>query len=703
MAGHPETNLRTTVSLQKLAIPLLLFVAVGAGIAFYLNQPGEPPPAPPGPQRPAATVTPEPKPQDPPPAAVTTVDNTVRTNVPQYGDSHADAPQGLTGHVVLPDGRPGVGIPVLLVESAANDPLKILLANSKGKVPPPLASTRTDQDGSFRLGILTPSKAVDLRVLSDENPEVNRQQIKVHDGDWLDLGSILLDQGLVVQGRVVDEATQAGLANATVYLQASNMSHAVIATPGRERGVAAITDNTGFFRFGNAPRMGLVNLFAEAPGYASAQVTNSQLKADGVNEFTLKVERGEPIAGVIIDQRGKPIAGARVDVIGLSVKTPANATTISEPDGSFFFPNLRAGPYQLAAVASQFADARIPLVLTGEQETKVVMSQRASVKLKVLAANRQPVKVFAVGLKSYHEGTAINIGNVPDFPERRVTPGDYPAEYNGEWALIRGVPGGKFCFQITDRDHAKTLSPAFTVVDGGPEVEVVCELTLGASITGTVIDDRGSPVANATVNTDLNGGLAAETQLFDWFRQMMPEKHTKATVRTDAQGRFRINKLAFADYMLRVSHADYCEGTAIDIKLEREGQVVDAGVIQLNRGAIVEGVTSVAGAPMGQIKVVLSVPLTNDVLPGGAGKRDGAPLTPPTTSRALFSANVLSENNGQFALRKRVPPGEYKVTASRQDPGNPFLALMDMKETEQKLVILPGQDRVQLSFNLSKR
>ena len=64
------------------------------------------------------------------------------------------------------------------------------------------------------------------------------------------------------------------------------------------------------------------------------------------------------------------------------------------------------------------------------------------------------------------------------------------------------------------------------------------------------------------------------------------------------------------------------------------------------------------------------------MLPGGAGKRDGAPLTPPTSSRALFSANVLSENNGQFALRKRVPPGEYKVTASRQDPGNPFLALL---------------------------
>ena len=36
-------------------------------------------------------------------------------------------------------------------------------------------------------------------------------------------------------------------------------------------------------------------------------------------------------------------------------------------------------------------------------------------------------------------------------------------------------------------------------------------MTMGASITGIVLDDLGQPVAGATVATDMNGGIAADT------------------------------------------------------------------------------------------------------------------------------------------------------------------------------------------------
>ena len=137
---------------------------------------------------------------------------------------------------------------------------------------------------------------------------------------------------------------------------------------------------------------------------------------------------------------------------------------------------------------------------------------------------------------------------------------------------------------------------------------MVANLVLGGSIQGTVIDDQGKPIANAAVTTDLNGGIAADSEIFRIFRDMMPEKHTKATGKTDAQGRFRINKLAYAEYMVRVSHPDYCEGSVINLKLENEGQIVDAGVIQLSLGATIEGVTMVGGQPTGQVKVSLSSP-----------------------------------------------------------------------------------------------
>jgi hypothetical protein len=64
---------------------------------------------------------------------------------------------------------------------------------------------------------------------------------------------------------------------------------------------------------------------------------------------------------------------------------------------------------------------------------------------------------------------------------------------------------------------------------------------------------------------------------------------------------------------------------------------------------------------------------------------------------------VLSDGNGNYVMGKRVPPGTYKITAARHSAENPFGALLDMKETEQELVVSPGQDTITINFNLSNR
>ena len=218
---------------------------------------------------------------------------------------------------------------------------------------------------------------------------------------------------------------------------------------------------------------------------------------------------------------------------------------------------------------------------------------------------------------------------------------------------------------------------------------------------GAVIDDQGQPVPGALVTSDMNAGLAAGSGIFDMFRTMIPEKHTTRNVRTNKQGRFRISKLSFADYMIRVSHQSYCEGTAVNIKLTSEGQVADAGVIRLDKGTLVEGITTVDGNPAGQVKVVISMPT-----PDTKSLPTVQPSTPEGMEQAakrLFNVKVLSDGNGNYTMMKRIPPGVYKVTASRQSANNPFATLLDMKQSEQELVITPGQDRITVNFNLASR
>jgi hypothetical protein len=267
--------------------------------------------------------------------------------------------------------------------------------------------------------------------------------------------------------------------------------------------------------------------------------------------------------------------------------------------------------------------------------------------------------------------------------------------------MIDGLPSGLFRFQLMESTHAKTLSEPFTVEQGTDPIEVTVVLTMGGEISGTVIDDQGTPVAGATVTSDMNAGLAASTGIFEMFRSMIPEKHTTRTVKTNKQGRFRITKLSFADYMLRISHPSYCEGTKVNIKLTQEGEVIDAGVIQLQKGTLIEGITTIDGIPAGQVKVVISIPA-----PASPTVPNAQPNTPEAMAQArrrLFSTKSLSNGDGHFVMLKRVPPGTYKITAARHSADNPFMTLLDMKQSSQELTIAPGQERAAVNFNLSSR
>jgi uncharacterized GH25 family protein len=684
-------------NVAKLALPLLLLAAAAGGAFYFLNQGGSTPIAPPS-VEPPEVVT---KGQNPETLKVVKSNNPVTEPLRveasgATGNSHSDAEQGVKGKVFHPNGQPAVGVTVMLLENAMNNAIDMFLLNKTGQVSPPLATSVTFEDGSFALGVIKAGQKVDLRVVSDAHPEIIKSPISVSSGDWYDAGDLKLEQGLMVRGRVIELLSKAPVVNATVYLNSTNRAHVMSATPGREHGIIAQTDDAGNYRFENAPRTGLVNIKVEADGYATTNLLSQKIRGDAPNQFILEIERGRSITGIVVDHDGQRITGAKVIATGLSIKTPQTETVYADSEGEFEFAALRAGPYRLKVSAKRFADVEVPIVLTNEDQ-KIVMPKRGSVHLKVLTDSGRAVKNYRLSLKRSFPNNPNNIGNVLDFPDRNISPRDY----RGAWAMIDGLPSGLFRFQLMENNHAKTLTEAFTVEQGADPIEITVVLTMGGEITGTVIDDQGKLVAGATVTSDMNAGLAADTGIFEMFRSMIPEKHTTRNVKTNKQGRFRITKLSYADYMLRVSHPSFCQGSKINIKLTQEGEVIDAGVIQLQKGTLIEGTTSVDGIPTGQVKVVISIP---------APARQSLPNTQPNTPEAmaqarrqLFSTKSLSNGDGQFVMLKRVPPGTYKVTAARHSADNPFLALMDMKDSSQELTIAPGQERAIVNFNLSSR
>ncbi|MBK8096857.1 MAG: carboxypeptidase regulatory-like domain-containing protein [Planctomycetes bacterium] len=686
----------------KILLPVLLLAGAGGAYWFLTREEPLPPPVT-EPTTPPPLVDPKTEPPTQPAAATAETPppptENVRTVVAGADNAAADAEQGVRGRVLLPGGAPGGNIAVFLMESTMNDPLGTYLKAKTGVRTPPVAQSITAADGTFALGVRKAGQTVDLRIISDTHPELHHKGVKIRTEDWYDAGNLQLEQGLVVVGRVVLEGSDQPIANAQVFLTEANATHQMLPTPGREQGITVLTNAAGAFRFENAPRLGLISLAATAPGHARAEKPNLQITAESTNEFKLELAVGLPIAGVVTDPKGKPISGCTIQASALSAKAPQNGTATTGTDGRFRFEGMREGEFQLSFVAAGYEEHQEKPVPAGKLDVSVPLEPRAFAKLRVLAANGAPIKAYKVSLKRFFPNNPLGIGNVPEFRDARITPGDYPPEFGGDWAVIRGVPNGEFVFQVEDNgQHAKSLSEPFKVEANGASPEVLCRLTLGGVIEGHVVDDAGRPVAGATVTTDMNGAFMAEDGgFFAMFRQFMPEKHSKSQTKTDGGGRFRLTKLAFADYMIRVQHQDFCEGTSVDIKLESEGQRLDIGTIQLMRGALVEGVTTVGGQPMGQVKVTIGPP--------DAEQPAGVPAVQPNaqaqTPKQMFVVNATSDGNGAFRFLKRVPPGTYKIHAVREaGSDNPFAKLLQMKQSQRPLLVAPGQDKIIQNFDL---
>ncbi len=676
----------------KLLLPVLLVLGVGAGVYFAMSggtvaEPGVPPTSEPEtpkdeprqPEAPAVADTPSPRvaAQDP-----------QRIEIKVASSSNADAPQGVRGRVVLPNGSPAPESDVYLLKSSTADPLSLYLAHRRGQKTEPVAHVRTDAEGRFAIGMQKAGDSFDLRVVSDEHPEIQHKSIKIRTEDWYDTGDLQFAIGSIVQGRVLDEAAKFGIAEARVYLTIPGMTHQMLPTPGRERGILAITDGNGFFRYTNAPRGGSINLGAESGDYAFHELQNQIVKSDAPNDFTIELSRGQPISGVIVDGQGKPIGGATVLATAQSAKLPQTGQASSGSDGRFTLPLLRSGPYQLAVSATNYEDALEKPVFAGTEDVRIVLEQRGRVRLRVFSAKGSPIKNYSVGLKRWFANNPGSIGKVQEFRDLRVTPGDY----EGDYAIIRNVPNGEFVFQIMDNEHAKTLTTNFTMSAEKEPPVVEVTMTLGGMITGRVVDDAGAPVAGATVVTDMNGSLAAEGFL-EMFRNFLPDKHTVRTETTSRDGTFRLSRLAFADYMIRVSHPDFCEGTSLDLQVQNEGEERNVGDIQLRRGALVEGVCRIGGRGTGQIKVMIGPPTGYKPEIDAKGRPIGG---------MMFTATAISNGEGEYRFSKRVPPGTYKIHAFKE-AGNDdvFGRFKQMKETERPLIVGAGQDSIVQNFDLS--
>jgi hypothetical protein len=673
-----------------LAVAAILAVLAGAvGFALFwpapTAEPSEPLNASPANTTPAAPA------QVPVPAvAADPHQSHEREDVPVQADAGADLPQGVRGVVVGPDGKGLPGLRVFLIENVAgNNPFLQWTAMQHGVPMLPAAQTTTDPHGAFALGLKKPAdKQYDVRVLADQYADAAMGPLQIRPGDWYDAGEIQLKQGLVVRGRVTIAGTDYPAPQATVSLMNPNAFEemARASLPGREQGLRVTADAAGWYELRNAPTAGPWTLQAVAPGFAKvvrSPVDPAPEQAATVVDFELP--RGLSIQGRVLATSGRPLPDARIQAMALQ-SDGTKLEAFSDQNGNFEVLGMREGSQWLRITAKGYQMRDERSVTAGTQGLQVILEETGAARARVRDPDGRVLDRYVLGVRRWFPQGGGQIGLVPSVPDVSVRAEDL---VDGAATMTGMEPGtdqerAEYVFQVQADGFARTLSHQFDISAGGPPM-IEITVTRGAILLGQVVDEQGRPVEGAEVLTQGDG--SEDGPLRGLLAGFAPDKITRAKARTDAQGNFRLERLAFAEYRVKVQHPDYCDGIVQGLQLATATEQ-RLPSITLARGTQVRGTASVDGVRQGQVKVVVDV----DPAGGDAG---------------FLHAETVSNHDGTFVIPKRLPPGNYEIKAAQlaADAAHPdiFKQILQMKQTTTSLELRRGQDIAEHSLNITTR
>jgi len=331
------------------------------------------------------------------------------------------------------------------------------------------------------------------------------------------------------------------------------------------------------------------------------------------------------ITGYVRDASGSPVIGARVAV---DVGTDSSRSGFSGQDGVYKIENVPPGTHVVRATATkfEFPDRTDVTVQIGawtqgidfQASSGTVGTGSIVGRIAIEDPNFQDPNAWAPVPSAYVIATLPGEG--PNTRPQRV--GSKMANEQGSYA-IQQLDAGTYTVSIRPPGYAEVIQSGVVVSAGQQTVLNVGVSAVEATISGTITDESGAPIADVTVGGDSGSGLGF-------------------TGSTDANGLYTVRCLPAGTYKVRVCSSGLT--------------FADRTNVQVAAGAAVAGI-DFSAAPWG-------------IVSGKLTEADGTTPIPQATIRIAdpCDANTLrfgeTATDGNYVVRNLQPGSNYTVKAS---------------------------------------
>jgi len=526
-------------------------------------------------------------------------------------------------------------------------------------------------DGGFELRHLNPGR-FQLRVERKGFAPFALPEIEIPPRTArLDLGTLTLDPGLAIEGRVTDPGG-APLPGAEVRLQPSFDSFSM----GAENLIepqSVVTGSDGLFRFDGLGRGAHFTLNVERRGYAPAIVPS--VEAPTPERLTVELKPGRTLSGRVTGPAGEPVRKAGLSLreeipfqspLGVSNILGSRALGVTDEQGKFQVEGVPPGTAILEVSAPGYRFKRLPGLPVPEERDveglEITLEKGSVLEIRALDSRGGPVAGARILARRTDSPALETRGS---FTQCRT-------DAEGRCRLDDIEPGRyEVSAQSEDKGHAEA---SVTAKAGGNALDLV--FPPGVEVSGRVTDEAGAPVPAASLS-------------------LQPlERGTAFSAISNADGSFRFP--AVGDGTFRLSgNAPGFAGTSAPGDVRVAGQEIRGLDLRLSRGATLTG--RVLGVEPNEMKGVLIFAFRTDGM--------AFPLTGRVDAEGRYRIEDLGPGDWAVSARAggraiqeslRLAPGTREAGLDLQFPSGFTLsgrALMDKAPFSGAQVMATTRDK----------